>query len=122
VLGLYADRLQVSADDGVKVIKKYGRASDTFIYADPPYFEKAGSLYLNAFDERDHVKLAETLNSHASGSWLLTYDDVPRVHELYASRRRRTFGLHYSAHRVMKATEVAVLSDRIANFDDDWVA
>lgn len=120
VLGLYADQISVCASDGVSVIKKYGQARNTFIYADPPYFEKAGSLYLNAFDEQNHQVLAETLNAHARGSWLLTYDNVPQVHALYPKRRRRTFELHYSAHRVMKATEIAVLSDGIADVGDDW--
>jgi DNA adenine methylase len=120
VLGLYADQITVSGVNGAKIIEKYGRVRDTFIYADPPYFEKAGSLYMNAFGEDDHSQLASTLNNIANGSWLLTYDDVPKVQELYASRRRRTFQLHYSAHRVTKATEIAVLSDGISDLGDDW--
>lgn len=120
VLSIYADQITVSSDDGATVIKKHKRSRNTFIYADPPYFEKAGSLYLNAFASEDHQQLANTLNSCATGSWLLTYDDVPQVHELYAKRRRRTFELHYSAHRVTKATEIAVLSDGIADVNDGW--
>ncbi len=122
VLGLYADQISVSSCDGRSVIKKHGRSRKAFIYADPPYFEKAGSLYLNAFNEENHRQLARTLNDCASGSWLLTYDDVPQVHELYAERRRRTFELNYSAHRVTKATEIAVLSDGIADVSDGWKA
>ena len=76
VLGLYADQIAVSSCDGRSVIEKYGRSRTAFIYADPPYFEKAGSLYLNAFNEKDHQELAKTLNGCASGSWLLTYDNV----------------------------------------------
>ncbi len=120
VLGLYADKMIVKSCDGARIIRKYGKAADTFIYADPPYFEKAGSLYLNAFSEKDHEQLAEVLNGHAGGSWLLTYDNVSKVHELYAERRRRKFFLHYSAHRVKKATEIAVLSDGIADVPDGW--
>jgi DNA adenine methylase len=122
VLGLYADRIAVTSADGARVIKRYGKAKNTFIYADPPYFEKAGSLYLNAFGAQDHEALAKVLNARAEGSWLLTYDDVPQVHELYPDRRRRTFSLHYSAHRVMKATEIAVLSDGLADIPDGWTA
>lgn len=120
ILGLYSDQITASCEDGMKVIRKHGRRSGTFIYADPPYFEKAGSLYLNAFSEKDHRELAGTLNDRAGGTWLLTYDNVPQVDELYASRRRRTFQLNYSANRVMRATEVAVLSDSIADIGDDW--
>lgn len=120
VLGLYQDQIVVSAEDGSSVIRKYGRSRNTFIYADPPYFEKAGSLYMNAFQDKDHEHLANTLNGRSQSAWLLTYDNVPRVHELYAERRRRTFDLYYSAHRVMRATEIAVLSDGIADIPDKW--
>lgn len=121
VLGLYADRIAVTATDGARVIRRYGKAKNTFIYADPPYFEKAGSLYMNTFSAQDHESLAKVLNTRADGSWLLTYDDVPQVHELYAARRRRTFSLHYSAHRVMTATEIAVLSDGLADIPEGWI-
>jgi DNA adenine methylase len=121
VLGLYADKIEVSAEDGVDVIKRHGRKKDTFIYADPPYFEKAGSLYLNAFGTEDHERLAKALNKLAKKPWLLTYDDVPQVHELYGERRRRSFELHYSAHRVTAATEIAVFSDGVAEVADDWL-
>lgn len=120
VLGLYAEKIEVCTEDGVDVIKQHGRKKDTFIYADPPYFEKAGSLYLNAFGSKDHERLAKALNGLAGRPWLLTYDDVPRVHELYAERRRRNFELHYSAHRVTAATEIAVFSDSVAEIATDW--
>lgn len=120
VLGLYADRIDVTCEDGATVIAKYGRRSGTFIYADPPYFEKAGSLYMNAFQPEDHVALARALNRIAAKPWLLTYDNVPQVGELYAGRQRQTFGLNYSAHRVTRATEVAVFSDAVAAASKQW--
>ena len=89
------------------------RRSGNFVYADPPYFEKAGSLYLNAFKSEDHQALAKVLNQRSTKNWVLTYDNVPQVPALYRDRRRAEFGLHYSAHRVMKATEVMVFSDSL---------
>ena len=120
ILALYASQISVSSVDGVQVIRRYAKKKKTFIYSDPPYFEKAGSLYLNAFSAADHERLAMTLNGFAGGAWLLTYDNVPRVGDLYPDRRRRTFPLHYSAHRVVKATEIAVLPDSIADVGDGW--
>jgi DNA adenine methylase len=46
--------------------------------------------------------------------WILTYDNVPQVPILYADFRQRLFSLSYSAHRVMKASEVMVFSDSLA--------
>ena len=110
LIALHADRIEVTNEDGLDVISRYADRSDAFIYADPPYFEKAGSLYLHSFEEADHEALAERLKSVERAKWLLTYDNVPQVAELYSELRRRLFALNYSAHRVMKATEAMVFS------------
>lgn len=120
ILALYSDSIVATSRDGVEVITEYAAKSDTFIYADPPYFEKAGSLYLNAFTAENHESLARVLNSVSDSPWILTYDNAPQVAQLYAARRRREFELHYSAHRVVKATEVAVLSDALPDIGDGW--
>jgi len=111
LISLYSRNISVTNDDGLAVIKRYAPSENVFIYADPPYFDKAGSLYLNSFEDTDHVALASCLNGLSDVKWLLTYDNVNKVQELYADRRRKLFSLHYSAHRVTKAEEVMVFSD-----------
>jgi DNA adenine methylase len=113
LIALHATRIRVTNSDGLAVIKRYSGRPNTLIYADPPYFEKAGSLYLNSFVDIHHSKLAACLNKAASARWILTYDNVPQVAELYAGRRREVFSLNYSAHRVVKAKEVMVFSDSL---------
>jgi DNA adenine methylase len=110
LIALHADRIEVTNEDGLDVISRYADRSDAFIYADPPYFEKAGSLYRHAFEEADHEALAKCLKGVRRSNWILTYDNVPQVAALYSELRRRLFLLNYSAHRVMKATEVMVFS------------
>lgn len=119
-LGLFRDKIIVTSLDGRSVARKYASQPNTFVYVDPPYFEKAGSLYMNYFRADDHAALAKDLNAKADGHWLLTYDAVPQVDALYGDRRIRRFGLNYSAHRVTKATEVAVLSDVLLDIGDGW--
>ena len=120
ILSLYAESITATCRDGIDVITEYAAQADTFIYADPPYFEKAGSLYMNAFKAEDHENLARVLNNVPNAPWLLTYDNVSRVGELYKERRRRQFELSYSAHRVIRATEIAVLSDFLIDIEDGW--
>lgn len=110
LIALHADRITVTNENGLDVISRYADRSDAFIYADPPYFEKAGSLYLHAFEEADHEALAKCLKGVRRSNWILTYDNVPQVAALYSELRRRLFALNYSAHRVMKATEAMVFS------------
>ncbi|MEU1051632.1 DNA adenine methylase [Streptomyces sp. NPDC005876] len=113
LIALHASRVTVLNMDGIDVIDRYSKDREVLIYADPPYFEKAGSLYLNSFADAHHSALASCLNSVKKARWLLTYDNVPRVAELYSKRRREVFSLNYSAHRVVKATEVMVYSDSL---------
>ncbi|MGC3020337.1 DNA adenine methylase [Brevibacterium sp. FAM 24630] len=110
LIALHAGRISVTNEDGLRVIERYSDRDDAFIYADPPYFEKAGSLYLNAFRDSDHRALAGCLKDVQRAKWILTYDNVPQVAELYSDLRRRLFALNYSAHRVMKASEIMVFS------------
>lgn len=120
ILSLYAENIVPTSRDGIEIISEYAPKDGVFIYADPPYFEKAGSLYLNAFSATDHEDLARVLNAVSDRPWVLTYDNVPRVAVLYAERRRRQFELHYSAHRVGKATEIAILSESVPEIGQGW--
>lgn len=113
LIQLHANRITVLNVDGVAVIKRYAPQKKALVYADPPYFEKAGSLYLNSFEAKDHERLAKCLNGLAGHRWLLTYDNVPKVGELYECRRREVFSLNYSAHRVVKADEIMVFADKL---------
>ena len=114
LIALHAGRIVVTNEDGLRVIERYSDRDDAFIYADPPYFEKAGSLYLNAFQDSDHRALADCLKGVQRAKWILTYDNVPQVAELYSDLRRRLFALNYSAHRVMKASEIMVFSTELS--------
>lgn len=114
LIGMHANRITIRNQDGLMIIDEFAREPGALIYADPPYFDRSGSLYLNSFKEQDHVALASKLNALRDAKWLLTYDDVPQVHQLYAQRRRDFIKLNYSAHRVVKAQEVMVYSDALA--------
>lgn len=107
------DRIQVRNLDGTELIKEYVDDSQTFIYADPPYYEKGSYLYLNSFTDQQHSGLAEALNQPSRARWILTYDDVPAINSLYEQRRRQTFSLHYSAHKPGLARELMVYSDNL---------
>jgi DNA adenine methylase len=121
LLALHASDITVTSRDGFDVISDYAARPDVFIYADPPYFEKAGSLYMNSFVLEDHERLAGLLNSLPDSMWLLTYDNSTHVERLYAERRRRVFELHYSANGASTATEIAVLSDALADIPSGWI-
>jgi DNA adenine methylase len=106
-------RIRVTNVDGAVAIRQAARLKAALIYADPPYYAKGSFLYLNSFDDAQHVKLASMLNSRADGNWVLTYDDHDRIRQLYEARKHFNFQLHYSAHRRTQVSELMIVSDSL---------
>ncbi|MFD6794514.1 MULTISPECIES: DNA adenine methylase [Prauserella salsuginis group] len=109
-IGALASRITVLNRDGMAVVRSYANDPSAFTYVDPPYVDAGGSLYLNAFDHRDHADLAKTLDAAADGNWILTYDPSDFVRRLYTAHDVREYQLSYSAHRAGKAKELLVAS------------
>jgi len=110
----YKSRITVTNEDGVNLVGRYLRKKNTFIYLDPPYYEKAADLYLNIFEEKDHARLAKKLNAHPNATWLLTYDDQPAILKLYSERETINFSLSYNAYEKRQGRELMILSDSLA--------
>ena len=61
----------------------------------------------------DHKALAEAFAS-SPARWLVTYDQDPRVHELYPDFRRAQFSIGHTAGKPHVGREFAVFSDAVA--------
>jgi DNA adenine methylase len=112
-IGAKSRQIDVTNQDGLDVIRTHIDNSNSFIYADPPYFDKGSFLYLNAFGAEDHKALSNVLNAAPNGNWLLSYDNAPEIVNLYPKRFQDTFALNYSAHRNEKAKELLIASDTL---------
>jgi DNA adenine methylase len=110
----YKGRITVTNEDGVDLVSHYLRQKNTFVYLDPPYYEKAADLYLNIFEDKDHARLAKKLNAHPDATWLLTYDNEPEIRKLYTERTVVDFSLSYNAYESRRGEELMILSDRLA--------
>lgn len=105
----YRDRIHVSGQDGLKFIENIDHDS-TFFFIDPPYFVKGETLYLNTLNEEYHIALADRLKSLKSAAWVLTYDDCPKVHQLYSNWANiRPFSLRYAATERRSGKEVLIV-------------
>lgn len=112
-LGEHADSIEVRNEDGRAVVERFVGFPEAFIYADPPYVEKGGSLYMNALDDERHRELGNLLNNHADSHWMLTYDDTALIRELYGERYGGLFPLQYSASARRTANELMIFSDTL---------
>lgn len=79
-----------------------------FVYLDPPYYAKGKCLYMNHYTDDDHARLADFLQHEAEFRWVLSYDDVPQIRELYATQNLYRFPLKYTVE--MKRTGYELLT------------
>lgn len=112
-IGQHSDRIKVYNEEGIKFTEKYLDKGNTFIYLDPPYFKKGAMLYLNHYKYFDHKELALLLNKNADSHWVLTYDEVAKIRDLYAGRARRRLDLRYRVRGSRNARELIIFSEAL---------
>lgn len=108
----YADLIELTSLDAVALLKRYKRtpAAKTFCYLDPPYHVKGRDLYLNYYNDDDHKAIAEIIKKY-KGKWIISYDAVDFIKELYNDYRQKEYCLSYSAGNRSKGKEIMVYSD-----------
>lgn len=82
--------------------------NNAFVYFDPPYFGKGKQLYLNFFSYEDHVRIERMINQQVNCDWVITYDDVKEIADIYQNHILRRFDLNYSAAVKRKASEIII--------------
>lgn len=70
----------------------------SLIYLDPPYYQKGQGLYLNAYTDEDHAAIAKKIKE-LNRPWVLTYDNHPRIKELYQWTNEHQKDVRYSANQ-----------------------
>jgi len=85
--------------------------SKTLVYIDPPYFEKGRTLYHDAYHKDDHGSVSETVSQLDGVKWVVSYDDVMPIHNLYEDWGWLQYSLNYSARNRFRGREVMFFSD-----------
>lgn len=106
-------RIFVSNLDALVFLKQI-RDENAFVYLDPPYYAQGKALYLNYYHHEDHVMLANFLRNSANYNWVLSYDSVPEILELYSDFPLYEFILSYTAQDSKKGTELLTHSSGIS--------
>lgn len=75
-------------------IKRYGRRA--FVYFDPPYYQRGSELYQNFFTGKLHKRLCESIRENVKSPWVVSYDDVLEIQQIYKGIPSRSFSLNYS--------------------------
>ena len=98
----------LSATDFLQSLHSSGRAANTFVFIDPPYFEIGSRLYLDGMGENGHAILAKHLRNGLAKNWLMTYDDHPEIRKLYQGFQITELEVLYSLQRQRKVNEIVI--------------
>ncbi len=91
------------------IIPKY--QANGFVYFDPPYYENGQRLYKNFFSPTDHASIANSIIAGVNCPWIITYDDVHELREIYSNYIQRQYNLNYSAANKGKGAEIIIFKD-----------
>ncbi len=84
----------------------------SLIYLDPPYYVKSKRLYQDLYTHDDHVSLAQRVQG-IKKPWLVSYDDVPEIRDIYSSLRVLRYPLNYSAAKKYLGAEALFVSPKL---------
>lgn len=85
-------------------------AENALVYLDPPYLHKGKQLYLNFFNYDDHMRIEQMVRSDIGTDWIVTYDDSPKIRELYKDYNLFQYDLNYSLSKRKKANELMIFA------------
>lgn len=95
------DRIEIYNMDACEFLETEGYwYNKATIFADPPYWEKGKALYTHYYEEKDHMELAEMLQnmymSFTAPNIIVTYDNHPRIREMYPLAKQEVIQRRYS--------------------------
>jgi DNA adenine methylase len=103
-----SNKIVVSQHDACNSIKNL--SSDCLVYADPPYVKEGRNIYSNyCFSDEDHLRFSLQLK-RSKAHWLLSYDDHPLVHKLYATSGINIIELSYAINKARVGRELLIAS------------
>jgi DNA adenine methylase len=105
-----APRVSVRFGDAITFLRQnVARISSgfSFVYIDPPYYAQGRKLYRHHYTDDDHAALATYMKGQGY-PWVLSYDDHPRIRELYATAQMQPIYLDYKVKSSRTARELVI--------------
>ena len=111
----YSDRIHLTNEDAVTLVQRLKKELpyNTLFYLDRPYYIKGKGVYLNYYNDNDHQNIANSISDFREHKWIISYDNVDFIANLYSRFRQKTFELNYSASNSGKGKEIMIFSDNL---------
>lgn len=110
----YREKITVSNMDALQLLKDLEERppARSLVYLDPPYYEQGRFLYANYYGTQDHANIAQAV-VQLTVPWVVSYDNVPAVVELYSTCSPMEYLLRYTARERYFGKEVMFFSDKL---------
>lgn len=107
------ERIRLTRLDALEFLRKGCKVwpKKTLIYCDPPYYVKGRDLYYDYYEPQDHKRVAQFITREIKRQkWIVSYDNVRQVQELYAGCERIKYRIGYSARTSREGAEIMFFS------------
>jgi DNA adenine methylase len=114
-IGFFRSRISITNQDASIFISEHVKniREKTLLYIDPPYYVKGAMLYENHYTHDDHVMLAHTVKNISDKKWIVSYDNVQAIADIYNEFDQQVFDINYSARSYARGSEIMIFSENI---------
>lgn len=107
LIAQYKNMFILHNENAINLLRRYRNiARNNLLYLDPPYYEKGRELYVNFFNDSDHIQLSKMIQQRDNMNWIITYDNHSFIRNLYVDAKSLTYTLPYSAGVNKHGTEL----------------
>lgn len=109
-------QIRLYKKDAIKLIDKIQNEAENenvVFYFDPPYYLKASTLYMNHYEDKNHKKVSDKIKSIRNIKWIVSYDNVPEIQELYSECSKKEFSFKHRAYEIREGKEIMFFSNNI---------
>lgn len=110
-----ADKIHLHNEDALEFITKEisKQKKRSLLYLDPPYFNKGKGLYRNFYTYSDHLLISKLISKINDTKWLISYDNVDEIIQMYKRYRSIAYKLSYTAQNKIVGSELLIFSDNL---------
>lgn len=108
-IAAFENHIHLDCQDATKFLKARRLKKNTLVYFDPPYYHAGAHLYLNAYKPQDHA-LVRDCAERLRCPWVVSYDNVAAIRQLYHGYRSRNVLLLHTARSAREGSEVIFFS------------
>jgi len=97
----------------IKKIQQKSINKNVIFYFDPPYYLKGSSLYMNYYEKDDHQKVADKIKQIKNAKWIVSYDNVSEIKNIYRGYKKKEYSLFHNAYKIRQGEEVLFFSNNL---------